>query len=297
MRSIFGWTGCAALVLAAGLAAAGQAVDVNSASQEDLGALEGMSPELAANLVREREENGPYRSVDDLKRVPGMTPAVLDQIRSAVAVKGITAPLKQAKAASGGGDDEVAKILKRFDHEPTVQQVQEEALSYARAHPGLIDSWRIRARMRGAAPEVRVVATYTPSRDVQWLRSQTSDPLDDYIPPPASPTSPRRDTLDQRATLGAQATWRLGRLIFDEEEPRVNREAVRLSKHMDQVLDDVTRRYFERRRLQVEMEMNPPADINDRVRKEIRLQELTADLDGMTGGYFSQKIKQKGGRR
>ena len=37
------------------------------------------------------------------------------------------------------------------------------------------------------------------------------------------------------------------------------------------------RRFFERRRLQVDLELSPPRDLADRIRKELRVQELTAD--------------------
>lgn len=281
------------------VAVAAGPVDINRASEAELAAVEGVGPEIAGNIVREREENGAFSSVDDLKRVPGLNAGTLGLLKSGgQLVVGGRGGGGKGLGVGGPGknpqDAEVDRILARFKNEPNIQQVQEAALDYARANPSIIDSWRIRARLRGAAPVFRVDADVTPNREAQWTRTRTTDPLDDYVPPPSSTSTPRRDTLGTRATAGVQATWNLNRLIFDEEEPRVNREAVRLAKQMDQVLDDITRRYFERRRLQVELEMNPPTDINDRVRKEIRLQELTADLDGMTGGWFSSHVKKKG---
>ena len=58
----------------------------------------------------------------------------------------------------------------------------------------------------------------------------------------------------------------------------------------DDILDEVTRTYFERRRLQIALLTQPPADEKQVIDKELRLQELTAMIDGLTGGYFSTHL-------
>ncbi|MBI5494762.1 MAG: helix-hairpin-helix domain-containing protein [Deltaproteobacteria bacterium] len=281
----------AALWLAAGLVLAAP-MDVNTAPAGDLATLDGVTEELANNIVRDREENGAFTAADDLRRVPGMTADILNRIKGRLAF-GAGGP-----AGNGGKnkqDAEVQRILKKFAREPTVQETQNAALSHARADPSIIDSWRIRSRVRGLAPEFRVGAVYTPQRDYLWFRQAGTV---DYLPPLSDERgTTQRDSWQNQGQVAAQMTWQLDRLIFDPEEPRVNREAWRLSKLMDSVLDDVTRRYFERRRLQVELELSPPTDVQDRIRKEIRLQELTADLDGMTGGFFSAELKRRGQAR
>jgi competence ComEA-like helix-hairpin-helix protein len=274
-----------AVSLGAGEARA-EAMDLNTAPAADLATLEGLTEELARNIVREREENGLFAGVEDLARVPGVTAEVIAKLRPRV-VAGITAPVSRGKSTV---EQEVARVLKKFAHEPTVQEVQDEATDYARANPGLIDSWRIRSRIRSVAPQFRVNTGYDGDRNYQWRQSAGAGT---FVPPQPSGTTPRTDNLNNNLKFGAQATWNLDQLIYDPEEPKVNREAVRLAKHRDQVVDDVTRRYFERRRLQVELELNPPTDVGDRLRKEIRLQELTADLDGLTGGYFSEQVRKR----
>jgi len=64
----------------------------------------------------------------------------------------------------------------------------------------------------------------------------------------------------------------------------------------DSILDDVTRSYFERRRLQVELITDPPTEPKAQLAKELRIQELTAILDGLTGGWFSSEIERNGRR-
>lgn len=58
------------------------------------------------------------------------------------------------------------------------------------------------------------------------------------------------------------------------------------------ILDDLRRAYYERKRLQFELMTNPPRDINARFEKEMRLQELTQAIDDLTGNYLSGHIRR-----
>jgi len=65
-------------------------------------------------------------------------------------------------------------------------------------------------------------------------------------------------------------------------------------KLRDQVLGEVTRLYFERRRLQAERLLTPKSDPMALVKEELRLMELTAGLDALTGGAFSAGVARGG---
>ena len=70
-------------------------------------------------------------------------------------------------------------------------------------------------------------------------------------------------------------------------------EAQDVVKLRDKVLDEVTRLYFDRRRLQVELLLDPPTGLQDQLESELRLQESTANLDAFTGGAFSASLPQR----
>ena len=58
-----------------------QAVDINTASAEQLDkALKGIGPAKAAAIVKYRETNGPFQSVDDLTKVPGIKDKSLEKL-------------------------------------------------------------------------------------------------------------------------------------------------------------------------------------------------------------------------
>ena len=61
-------------------------VDLNTADQAALEELPGIGPALAERIVAWREDNGRFRTVDDLLAVPGIGEKVLEGLRDAVRV-------------------------------------------------------------------------------------------------------------------------------------------------------------------------------------------------------------------
>lgn len=62
------------------------AIDVNTATAEELDALPGIGPVLAERIVARRSASGPFRSVDDLEEVPGISANMVDDLRPLVTV-------------------------------------------------------------------------------------------------------------------------------------------------------------------------------------------------------------------
>ena len=66
-------------------------IDINTASIAELDELPGIGPVLAQRIVDFREANGPYRSVDDLEAVDGISATTVEELRSLITV-GAVAP-------------------------------------------------------------------------------------------------------------------------------------------------------------------------------------------------------------
>jgi len=60
----------------------------------------------------------------------------------------------------------------------------------------------------------------------------------------------------------------------------------------DDILDEVTKLYFERLRVRMELEECSPEDRRKILEKELRIKELNASLDALTGGYFCASLKE-----
>ena len=172
----------------------------------------------------------------------------------------------------------VKRVLAQFADEPSIQDVHKKVIDYERLHPELVESWYTRVRLRALAPELRARG--------QFDADQSERKVDD---PDAGETEVKDDGNLYR--VWTQLDWDFARLVFEPEELKATSAAIKLGGRRDKVLEEATRRYFDRRRLQVELELSPPSDLAERVKKELRLQELTADLDALTGGWFSDKLK------
>ncbi len=86
--------GLAAFLLSA---AAWAAVNVNTASKEELVALNGIGPAKAQAIIDHRTKNGPFKSVDDVRKVKGIGEKLFQQIKPEISVGGAS---KVAAAAT-----------------------------------------------------------------------------------------------------------------------------------------------------------------------------------------------------
>jgi competence protein ComEA len=72
------------------------AVNINTATKEELTSLKGIGDKRAQEIIDYRKKNGDFKSVDDLEKVPGVGPGIMKQIRSQVTVTGKTTVSKPA---------------------------------------------------------------------------------------------------------------------------------------------------------------------------------------------------------
>ena len=78
----------AALLAYAGLALA--AVNINSATKEQLESLDGVGPVKAQAIIDYRKKNGPFKKLEDVKNVDGIGEATYDKIKGNIQLSGTT---------------------------------------------------------------------------------------------------------------------------------------------------------------------------------------------------------------
>lgn len=72
-------------------------VNINTATAEELATAKGIGDAKAEAIVAYREQNGPFKSVDDLTQVKGIGPQLLARLRPQVTVGGGGASAAQTK--------------------------------------------------------------------------------------------------------------------------------------------------------------------------------------------------------
>ena len=103
------------LVLALWFAFAGvamAAVNINTATKEELTTLKGIGEKKAQAIIDYRKKNGDFKSVDDLEKVEGIGPGTMKQIRAQLSVTGKTTMDKPEKAAKAKGEPTKAEKAK-----------------------------------------------------------------------------------------------------------------------------------------------------------------------------------------
>ena len=157
------------------------------------------------------------------------------------------------------------RSIQDLSEEPSIREIQEAAIKYAEVAPDKIRRWRTGAKLRALLPEL----------SLDYDKTITYDSGSDayYIGP--------RD-------WGVSLKWDLADLIWNPYQKDIDVRSRLMVQLRDDVLDEVTHLYYERKRLQAELAEQPAEDATARMDKELRLQELTAGIDALTGGYYSR---------
>lgn len=177
-----------------------------------------------------------------------------------------------------------------YKGEPSVKEVQQAAIKYAEVDPEKIARWRKQAEKRALLPKLTVGMDRdkdkTISKSIWGTYSSNSTPGRHYV-------GPDDETAYNNKNWDVSLTWELGDLIWNNDQTNIDVRSRLMVQLRDDILDEVTKLYFERIRVKMELDNLSIEDRKKRFEKELRLQELTAYLDALTAGYFSQQLKNK----
>ncbi|MBM4366022.1 MAG: hypothetical protein FJ102_07385 [Deltaproteobacteria bacterium] len=213
----------------------------------------------------------------------------------------LVSSLPVASAAEFSSPEEV---LASFKNEPSIGEVHAMALDYSKTDSRYVDAWLKASKAAAALPRLELAYGYKNGFDTDYgyyTPEEISDDVaedgevlteDDASAQAYGPFETAQAVDIDHAAI-VKARWELNKLVMSSDQIRMISEAQDIVKLRDKVLEDVTRLYFERRRLQVELLLNPSGEMKKRISDQLRLAELTAQLDAFTGGRFSQALPNK----
>ncbi|MFC1646441.1 WD40/YVTN/BNR-like repeat-containing protein, partial [Candidatus Omnitrophota bacterium] len=173
--------------------------------------------------------------------------------------------IAKSKEVNYGKED----IEKLFVGEPTIEQVQAAAIEYSEVNMNKIKSWRRQARLKALIP------TFSVGYDKVIYGSSSG----------AMAIGPR--------DWGMDISWDLADFIWSTDQTTIDSRS-RLTVQLRQdILNQVTNLYYERRRIKAELLLSPPEDSVEELYRNFEIQQVTADIDGLTNNFFSRSLRKK----
>ena len=168
--------------------------------------------------------------------------------------------------------------------DPPIEALRAAATALVLAEPGRARSLVERARFAGWLPEVRIMV------DRRFARTES---VDLGTSTNQAALAPVGIDSNNDVRYQARATWDLSKLIFNSDEIGAQFQALRTADTRREIESLVIRLYFERRRLKAESSTADDLDMLPGSRRELRIAEIEAELDALTGGVFTRLARHR----
>ncbi|MFH0985822.1 MAG: hypothetical protein V1882_09865 [Candidatus Omnitrophota bacterium] len=172
--------------------------------------------------------------------------------------------------------EEILSLLKELlTLEPSVREVQKRVIRYANVSNSKTQRWHAESRLAGFLPTFSFGKNLDRSPSISTYSGK-------YI------TGPE----DVSKGWDADVAWDLGDMIYSSDQTSIDSREKLMVELRNDLLAEATRIYYERRRLQIDLLYTPPASEQEHLENLLRMDELTALLDGMTDGFLSKRLEK-----
>ncbi len=266
-------------------------ININTATASQLATLPHIGPSTAKKIVEYREKNGPFQKLEDLMKVPGIGKEIFEAIEPFITISSVSSQTIQTEPYATPTPVDISNILKKFDNEPSILEVQKAVIRYTDLHPDKVAKWWSSVKNQALLPKFNFTIDRDTADDHSYYRKTKSAYSSGQIYILPDEVTKRRDT-DDKWELHFSWTWQFSDYIFNRDMLSVADQSQDMVKMRNDLLEEVTKIYFRRRKLQIDMLLHPPTSVEKAVEMQLKIQELTALLDAYTGNYFSEHIKK-----
>lgn len=183
------------------------------------------------------------------------------------------------------------EVMARFSHEPTIDETINAAFEYAGLDGERLESLYSRAGAANALPKVlsyeltykdqdrdrpQGVTTFEDGKGEEWKSYKATDYQETQV------------SLQHKV----KAQWDLSKVVYNSDQLRVVSTMTSSADKRDKIQKSVSKAYFARRKLQIDLLMNPPESTQDILKKQLQIDEHTATLNALTGGWFIKNLKK-----
>lgn len=248
------------------------------------GAVKGMDVYYDGNFDDESSETN---DIEDEDHVPEKA-VFLREYTGPDGEKGIYAgtggSMYKITPARGNRKKEDGTSFGHTENNVGIKEVQAMAVTYAEVHPDKIKEWRKGARWKAFFPKLNLSFSESLNENIEIYKSATTS----YIVEGPQETG---------ADWGIDLTWDLSDIVWNDAQTNIDIRSKLMVQLREDILQEVTRLYFERERAIMEAErygkapQDPgTASAGNLPDRALKVRELTAYIDALTGGGFSEKL-------
>jgi hypothetical protein len=159
--------------------------------------------------------------------------------------------------------------------EPSSREVHKRVIQCANVTNGKIKRWHAESRLAGLLPSFSFGKNLDRSPSISTYGGK-------YL------TGPE----DVSKGWDADVSWDFGDMVYSSNQTSIDSREKMMVELRNDLLSEATRIYYERRRLQIDLVFTPPASGQEHLENLLRMDELTALLDGMTDGFFTKRLER-----
>jgi len=178
---------------------------------------------------------------------------------------------------------DLERLRAAFADEPPLVALRQAAVALIMAEPERTQSMLTRARLAGWFPELRLLVERRLNRAESVDLGTAADP---------GSLAPVGIDTDNDVRYQARASWDLGRIVFNPDEIAVEGQSLRAADARREIESLIIRLYFERRRLKLDALGADDSDMPSGSRRDLRIAEIEAELDALTGGAFARLARR-----